>query len=259
MRRALVGACLTLLVTAPARAQAIPTETPASVTLLSRVDLYGSAQALSGDDPRFIWETRWGADIDFLDYLYGRWSFLADFQGFYGDELQPFDPNQANYLLAFSASGRMGKTEAVAVFHHVSRHLVDRPKNFGIAWNTVRGRLQRRVPLDRGFVDLRWDIGNVIQRAYVDYRWTTGAAASAERPLSPRTTLVARGSFEHWGVIEEKAGRDSQNGGRFEAGVRFVVSDSHIEVFGGVEKMVDADPIERGPRTWGFVGFRLLP
>ena len=263
MGRALAGACLTLILSTPAAAQRPLADAPDSIEFLPRLDLNVSAQALSGDDPRFIWETTWAMDLDFLDYKYGRLAFLTDFQGFYGDEFQPFDPNQSLYSLVVAASGRIGKTEAVAVFHHVSRHLIDRPKNFGIAWNTVRGRVQRRFPIGSSFVDLRWDIGNVIQRAYVDYRWTTAVEAQGERPMSPRTTLFGRGSFEYWGVIEEKAGRDAQSGGRFEAGVRFAGKPGgvgpEVEVFGGVEKMVDAHPIERGPQTWGFLGFRLVP
>jgi hypothetical protein len=43
-----------------------------------------------------------------------------------------------------------------------------------------------------------------------------------------------------------------------EAGVRINGRAGAIELFAGVERRVDADPIERLSRRWGIWGFRLL-
>ena len=91
-----------------------------------------------------MWDTHWGADFDLVDYVKGRVSFLVDYQAVLGNEFRPFDPNQGNYMLEFSGSRRLGRTELVGAFHHVSRHLSDRPKRQAIAMNVLEGRVLRR-------------------------------------------------------------------------------------------------------------------
>ena len=99
---------------------------------------------LPTEDQRFSWDTYFGGDVDFLDYVVGRLSGLADYHAVLGDEYRPFDPNQAYYTLEVSSSYRIGETEIAGVFHHVSRHLSDRPKQLAIAWNVAgRGVLRR--------------------------------------------------------------------------------------------------------------------
>lgn len=234
-------------------------ESPSSVEFISRLDLGMSAAALTSDDRRFAWVADWGGEIDLVDYVLGRLSFLADYEVVLGDELQPFDPNQGIYRLAASSSIRVRGTEFVGVFHHVSRHLGDRAKNFGIAWNTVNGRMLRRVGLgDRGFLDLRAEAGKVVATAFVDYSWVALADATVRRTLSPRVAIYGRGYGELYGVDADVAGRETQRGGRVEAGVRLSGPGGALELFGGYEQVIDADPIDRLPLAWFFGGFRLL-
>ena len=60
-----------------------------------------------------------------------------DYEPVMGNELQPFDPNQGNYGIELLGAGRRGEFELGLVFHHTSRHLGDRAKDFGIAWNLM--------------------------------------------------------------------------------------------------------------------------
>ena len=103
---------------------------------MSRYDFHLSAAAVAVNDPRFSWETHFGGDIDVADYVVGRSSILVDYEAVLGDEFRAFDPNQGNYTLEASSSARVGDTEIAGVFHHVSRHLSDRPE-------AVRDRVER--------------------------------------------------------------------------------------------------------------------
>jgi hypothetical protein len=261
MRQALAGACLTAILVSSATAQPAPSSAsdPPSVQFLPRLDIYAAAKALSGDDPQFMWATRVGANFDFVDYVHGRLLFITDYEGFFGEELQPFDPNQNIYTLAMGLSGRFRGTEIVAMYRHVSRHLIDREKDFGIAWNEVRGLLIRRVPVGDAAVDLTAEVGNVINRSYVDYEWSLLIHARTERQISPRSAFFVRGTGEYWVVDDTKAGRENKSGGLFEAGVRFGGRGGGLELFGGFEQKVDAEPLARETRSWWYAGFRLAP
>jgi len=171
-RRAAVAACLFsayVVCPRPVAAQEPLADPPSTVEFMSRADIRMSAKALANEDQQFSWIAHWSGDLDLVDYAAGRLTFLADSQTVLGGELQPFDPNQGNYTLAVSSSVRAGRTEFVGVFHHVSRHLGDRAKDFGIAWNTVNARLLRRFSLGETTLDIRGEGGAVIARAYVDY------------------------------------------------------------------------------------------
>ena len=75
------------------------------------------------------------------------------------EEFRQFDPNQGNYTLEGSGSVRAGPIEVAGVFHHVSRHLSDRPKRFPVDWNMIGGRI--RAATARGRSELRdaWTSG----------------------------------------------------------------------------------------------------
>src|SRR3954470_4122480 len=146
----------------------VVTPAPATPDFMSRYDFHLSAAALAVNDPRFWWETHFGGDIDVADYVVGRSSILVDFEAVLGDEFRPFDPNQGNYTLEASSSARVNGTEIAVVFHHVSRHLSDRPKRFAIAWNVLGGRVLRRVEVSGVTVDVVASGGKVVQNSYVD-------------------------------------------------------------------------------------------
>jgi hypothetical protein len=75
---------------------------------------------------------------------------------------------------------------------------------------------------------------------------------------SPRFGIFARGSGQLFAVDGTVPDRGMQTGGLFEGGVRFNARGGAIELFAGLEKRVDADPLDRKPQHWGFAGFRLL-
>jgi hypothetical protein len=260
LRHAALAACLIICAVDRAAAQqglgmAVA---PTSPEFFSRFDFNMSAAKLAHPDQRFSWDTHWAGDFDFFDYVDGRVSFLADYQALLGSEFRPFDPYQSNYLLEASGSFRYGKTEILGVLSHVSRHLGDRPKPMAVAQNSLGPRIMRRLSDGGLTIDLRADVRKVIARAYVDYTWISGIDVEARSDIRPRTGIYARMLGQTIAVDENVAGRGRQSGGRLEAGMRFDGTRGSLEVFFGGERMVDADPLDRTPRGWAFVGFRLL-
>jgi hypothetical protein len=255
--RTLAVASLIVAVAAPVFAQQPLSDPPTTPQFLSRFDFFMWANGLASEDQRFTWDTHWAGDFDFIDYVHGRLSFLADYQALLGGEFRPFDPYQSNYHLAVSGSVRRGVHEFAFVVHHVSRHLGDRPKRDSVAMNAVLGRYLRRVELDGATLDVKVDFGPVVERAWVDYTWIGSGDLVLRRPLSNTAGIYGRTYGQAIWVDEKIAGRGRQSGARLEAGVRLAGSVGAIELFGGFERMIDADPLDRITRQWAFAGFRL--
>lgn len=243
----------------PGAAQMLPSPTPAGPGFVTRYDFHLTGAALGIDDPRFSWVAHFGGDLDLVDYVAGRASISADYEVFLGDEIRAFDPNQGNYMLEASSSLRVGSTEVVGVFHHVSRHLSDRPKRVAIAWNTAGARLLHRwAPAGATTVDLNVDAARVVQSSEVDYTWIWQVDVLVRRALTARVGAYVHASGQIFGVDPQGAGRARQTGGTAEAGVKLGGRAGAIELFAGYEKRVDAGPFDRRPLRWGMAGFRLV-
>lgn len=235
-------------------------EAPATPQFMARYDFHLTAAHLRSDDPTFfMWDTHWGGDFDLVDYVSGRFGFLVDYQAILGDEFRPFDPNQGNYTLEFSGSQRLGRTELAGVFHHVSRHLSDRPKRSAVAMNALEARLLRRLTLSpTALVDVKAEGGRVIARAYVDYTWMGKLDVTARKQVNSVAGVYGRALGEVYATDVTIAGRGTQTGGRIEAGLRLRGKGGAMDLFAGWEQMVDADLFDRRPRRWPFAGFRLV-
>jgi len=157
----------------------------------SRYDYQIEINVLSGDNGReFRWDTHYGAAFDLINYLKGRLSIVADYEAVLGSELRPFDPNQGIYILEPSASWFVGRNEFAFVFHHVSRHLSDRPKNYAIAYNAPEARYLRKfaLPYDTSLA-VRASLGHITQHSQVDYTWLIDWDVMAVHPTNPHLEL----------------------------------------------------------------------
>jgi hypothetical protein len=241
--------------TAPQPPDGVPDPGPGFMT---RYDFHLSAASLAINDPRFSWDTHFGGEIDMIDYVVGRASIVVDYEAVLGDQFRAFDPNQGVYTLETSASARIRKTELVGFFHHVSRHLSDRPKRFPIAWNIAGARVLRRVSVSDTTFDLTAEAGHLAQHSFVDYQWVGQLDVLIRRPLTPKVGLLAHATGQLFGVDPSLVHRDNQAGGLAEIGVRLNGRAGAIELFVGVERRVDADPLDRLPQQWAMAGFRLV-
>jgi hypothetical protein len=214
----------------------------------------------TGADRRFMWDTFWGGSVDIFDYVGGRLGVIIDYEAVLGGEYQAFDPNQGNYTLEASASARFGaQTEVVGMLHHVSRHLSDRPKvRNPVAFNELGVRVLRHDDVGRVRLDVAAEGGRTIEHAYVDYTWLADVNVLARMRLSNRVGLFAHGAGHLAKVDGTVPDRTRQSGGLVDVGVRINGTGGAMELFAGIEKRFDADPLDRQPQHWVLAGFRLL-
>lgn len=252
---------LLVLVAAPAAAQLPqPVVAPSKgADFLSRYDFHLSAAALQIDDQRFSWDTHFGGSLDIADYVVGRTGVRIDYQAVLGDQYRAFDPNQGNYTLEANSSVRIGPTtEIVGVFHHVSRHLSDRPKREAIAWNIAGVRVLQHVKLGETTLDLDVEGGNAVQHSGVDYTWTGEVGVLARHPLTPRVSAFFQGVGDAYQVDDTVNHRGTQLGGVVEVGIRINGGGGALELFAGGERRFDAYPFGLETKQWALAGFRLV-
>ena len=127
-----------------------------------------------------------------------------------------------------------------------------------IAWNELEARLLREVKVGATTVDLKAQIGKVVARAFVDYSWSAELDGTVRRGLSPRVSAYGRARGQTVGVSQDVYGREQQYGGRIEGGFRFRGRGAALELFGGYERVIDAEAFEMVGRNWAFAGFRVL-
>jgi hypothetical protein len=228
---------------------------------LSRYDFQLEANVLSGNDGReFRWDTHFGGEFDLINYIKGRATVVADYEAVLGSEFRPFDPNQGIYILEPAGSWFVGDNELSFVFHHVSRHLSDRPKTYAIAYNAALGRYLRKFILpDHTSLAVRASAGRITQKAQVDYTWTIDWDVVARHPMNPHLELYARSTGEIFGVDPVIRGRDSaQHSTRLELGTRVIGKKADLELFLGAEHRLDASAIDFVPVSWAIAGFRVV-
>ncbi|MGH9258100.1 MAG: hypothetical protein ACRD3C_26360 [Vicinamibacterales bacterium] len=260
IRSGVIALTIALAATGSAAAQTASSDAapqPGGPEFLSRFAFQVGMERLFSEDPRFEWDAHWGGELDLVDYRRGALTFVAAYQTILGDQFREFDPNQGDYTLGGSASARVGAVEVAAVFHHVSRHLSDRPKRVPVDWNMMGGRL--RAGLVRGRTELqgRVDVRRVVEKSFVDYQWEADGGARAQVRLTPRMALVARGAFRVVGV-DDSRGRGDQFGWRSDGAIRLDGTAAALELFVAAERRIDPYQLEFSTATWVTSGFRLL-
>jgi len=183
---------------------------------------------------------------------------VVDYEAVEGSEFRPFDPNQGNYTLEAFVSARVQQTEVGVIFHHISRHLSDRPKREAIAWNELGTRVLHRFDASAATVDLDVEGGYAVQHSFVDYTWLGELNVLVRHAVSPRVGIFGHGRFQVFAVDETVVGRGTQTGGVIEGGVRLGGRGGIMELYLGYENRVDAYPFDRVPQHWGLAGLRLV-
>jgi hypothetical protein len=266
-----LAACFALVFAAHAAAQIpqpIVAAAPAGPEFMSRYDFQLSIARLITSTPtppppvpdeRFSWDSHFGGSFDFADLVVARFGVLVDYEAVMGSEYRPFDPNQGSYTMEGFISGRIGDDAEVAgIFHHVSRHLSDRPKEFAVAYNEIGARFMKRIKAGETAFDLDLEGGRAVQHSYVDYTWLGEAQLTVRQPINEQVGFFMHGVGRAFLVDDTIANRGTQGGALVEAGFRMTGKAGALEVFAGYEKRVDGDPLDRQSQRWGLLGFRLL-
>ena len=127
-----------------------------------------AARYLPSEDA-FVWDGWIGAGAGLLRVGRATAYFTADVETIIGREKRTFDANQAAYHLEAGARIRVGRHLVDPFFHHVSRHLVDRPKIDAVDWNIVGLRVAGPLPGAPGRYAA--SVGHTIQWSKVSYHW----------------------------------------------------------------------------------------
>jgi hypothetical protein len=180
----------------------------------------------------------------------------ADVETILGNVRRAFDATQANYHLELGLRANVGSFELGPVFHHVSRHLVDRPKQQAVDWNLLGLRLTGSLHPSRP-VRLLASLARTTEAALVGYRWELQAGADAEltggpvrayataqarRMTVPSSAALPRGDFLDF---------------RFEAGARWANEARVLEGFVALERRNDVPLEEPGVKDRALLGFRI--
>jgi hypothetical protein len=184
--------------------------------------------------------------------------FTADVETIIGNTRRAFDASQANYHLEAGLRRAVGERHQAALFfHHVSRHLVDRPKVQAVDWNVLglrfAGRRPGRVPVGFAF-----GVGHTTLASLVGYRWEatghvdaallSGKSGEAYVAGDARFVTVARSPAFPRGDFLDRA---AELGGRWRKGGRT------LETFVAWERRHDVFLEVPGARTRALLGFRI--
>ncbi len=252
-----LSALILLTVSFPAFAQGQPPADPDGTEFLSRYDFHVTAELLAHEDPRFVWDTNIGGEIDAVRQGATKLTFLANYQAMLGEQFRNFDPNQGNYILLAEVTTRLGAFQVGPVLYHQSRHLSDRFKRLAIDWNMFGGMVGTTVEQGPTRVEWRADVRGKVRANYVDYTWELDTGVRVHRRLTPRVTAMGGGSLRHLGV-DGSRDRGAQTGFRADLGVGFDGRAGAIELFAAVERRIDPYQLEFGTATWTSVGLRVL-
>lgn len=150
------------------------------------VRLKAARYASSGEDLRWLGWVGAGAGLLRVE---GATAYLTgDVETVAGDVREVFDAHQANYHLEVGAARSFGRWTANLVFHHVSRHDLDRPKEQVVDWNILGGRASVRLREGSSLpLRLVFGIGHTTQVSLVGYQWEVTGRVEVD--------LVSRG----WG------------------------------------------------------------
>ena len=208
-------------------------------------------------DTAFDWDVDLSVDFDMVDLGFVRINTFGSVETIIGSEFRPVDPNQNNYTVDFTVFLRLPRGELATMFHHVSRHLVDRVGRAGVSWNMIGLAYGDRFLVGDFSIDT-WARGmGTVGRAGVDYQGQFEGHVNVARPISARMALIA-GAYGAVVPVEVATfGRTTRSGGRAEGGVRLKAGAAALDLFVAWERRIDAMTIERDSVSWAQLGFRL--
>ena len=268
MKHALFLAAVLAAAASPAAAQSIqlaplentqaPVDNPeGAVVWLPNYKFHLNMAHLSDESPRYNWDANYGGELGIVAVGRSQLTFVANYQAVLGEEFHPFDPNQGNYTIDGVLSSRVKGFYVAGVFHHLSRHLADRPKRPPVDWNMMGGRVGRIFTYGGTDIEARFDILGAILKTNVDYNWEMHAGARAHHPVYGTFGLIGSAMLRQVGT-NGLGNRGTQTGGRGEGGFRISGKAATIELYLAAEKVIDPYPTEFGTANYASVGMRLL-
>lgn len=247
-----VGFCCAALL-----ASAAPARSQTQVSVLPDVSVHLKAARYAPSDLAFRWDGWIGAGASLVRAHDTTVYFTADLETIIGGEKRTFDANQANYQLEAGVRHDWTDTSVAAVFHHVSRHVVDRPKTQAVDWNNVGVRATRRFRRGEDYARLTVAIDRTIQHSFVRYGWEFMARGDMDVISDPSGAAYVLAELR--AVTEPKAetGRGGFLDATIEGGYRFRRERRALQLFAAYEHRNDVFVESREARNRALVGFRI--
>ena len=207
-------------------------------------------------DETQVWTAWIGAGADLVRAGGLTLEFTADVETILGRELRTFDANQANYHLAGAARLSFGSVKVAPFLHHVSRHLVDRPKTQAVDWNILGVRAA--VPVGGGRGALGASVGHTTQVSLVGYDWELTAHGEVDLVRGGFGAVYALVDLRH--VTAESVPafpRGSFTDALVEAGARWRSGARWLDTFAAFEHRNDVYVEVPGAKDRLLLGFRI--
>jgi hypothetical protein len=207
----------------------------------------------------FVWDTWIGAGAGILRVKRVTAYLTADVETVIGHERRPWDPNQANYHLEAGARVRAGQHLLIPFFHHVSRHVVDRPLSEDVVWNLLGlravGSLPKSLPFHGRYAA---SAAHTVQWSHVGYEWELTALVEAELLARAWGLVYLRGDARFVSVKDDLAPLRSDFLDYLgEGGVRFSRGARSLDLFTAYEHRNDVRVLVAGAEDRGLLGLRI--
>jgi len=228
----------------------------ADVELLPDVSLRLEGSRYVPSEDAFVWDTWIGGGAGVLRVEAATAYVTADVETILGRERRAFDANQVGYHLEAGVRVVAGRIVVVPFFHHVSRHVVDRPKTELVDWNVVGVRVAGHLPFgENGRYSA--SVGHTVEWRGVGYEWELEGAFDLE--LARRSWGGPYLGAEMRFVTVDPEGRFAR--GDFvdflgEGGLRYGRGGRTVELFVAYEHRNDVFVLVPGVRDRALFGLR---
>ncbi len=205
------------------------------------------------------WTTWIGAGVGVFTLHHVTGYAAGDVETILGSERKPFDAYQVNYHLEGGFRYPLGRFLLVPFFHHVSRHLIDRPKTPTVDWNVVGVRLLGSLPPAFGSrARYAVGVGHTVETTWVDYAWELTARLETEvwrwswgqaylHVAARAVTTSGNALPPQEGFVDFSA----------ETGMRLRRGERRLDVFLAYEHRNDVFLLQPGSRDRALFGLRL--
>jgi hypothetical protein len=247
---------LALALAAPSLASAASAERP---DFLTDASVRLTAARYAPAEAAFDWDGWIGAGLGLASYR-GTSAFVnGDIETVLGNERRAFEANQANYHLQVGLKRGFRWGEGALLYHHVSRHSVDRAKEVPVDWNLLAFQGRRSFRLGETVPSrIVVRLGRIVYASTVGYQWEAAATTQHDVLSRPWGTGYVGGEMLLMKTgPSERFPRTGFVDARVEAGVSLVRDRRTFDAFVAVERRNDVLLLVNGARRRLVIGVRL--
>jgi hypothetical protein len=204
----------------------------------------------------FVWDTWVGGGAGLVRVKAAMAYITADVETILGRERRTFDANQVNYHLEAGLRIQTGRHLVIPFFHHVSRHLVDRPKTQLVDWNIVGVRVTGPLPPASPLAGrYSASVGHTVEWRTVGYQWELTGVLDLEVLRRPWGTPYLRADVR-FVTVDAQGSLPRGDFADFlgQVGVRFASGGRNLDLFVAFERRNDVFLFVPGVRDRALLG-----